>query len=117
MKKLLNLLFFGAILFAAMILANNGCNLANSPITQDDLFKATGQIYSQIDTVKYRQIIMQNQIDSILNELSQLKANQKVIIYRLDTLQAGQILIYSEITKLNETQAKQSWLQKLLNFF
>jgi len=65
----------------------------------------------RIDTVIDNQEIMKRKIDSIM--LVTGKTNLS-----LDTLKAGQTLIFTEITKVrnNNLKAKNNWADRILNF-
>jgi len=114
MKTILSIIGVVAFLLVISASFNQGCN---NPVSRQEFEQAHDYLNKRVDTVIVNQQEMQKKIDSIVNAMKRIERNQKNIIYSIDTLKAGQILIYSEVTNFNsQNETKQNWANKLLNF-
>jgi len=62
---------------------------------------------------------MKYKLDSIMVVLSTMEGNQNSMMYDIDTLKAGQILIYSEIISdpsITPSQSRGNWATRLINY-
>lgn len=69
--------------------------------------------------IQQNQQIMKYKLDSIMVVLSTMEGNQNSMMYDIDTLKAGQILIYSEIISdpsITPSQSRGNWATRLINY-
>jgi hypothetical protein len=115
MKTIFSILKFG---FVGMLILTGlkSCNNLDY-VSKNQFIKAHAYLNKRVDTVIANQKQMQHKIDSIVNILNRLEKNQQYITYSIDTLKAGQVLIYSVVTDYrNNNEVKENWARKLLNW-
>jgi len=114
MKTLFSIIGILALLILVFAFSQNGCS---NEISRQEFNQKHEYLNKRVDTVIVNQLQMQKKIDSIVSAMERIEKNQKNIIYSIDTLKAGQILIYSEVTNFNsQNETKQNWANYLLNF-
>ncbi len=95
--------------------SQNGCS--NNSVSRQEFENAHRFLNKRVDTVIVNQRQMKKKIDSIVSAMNRIEKNQKQIIYSIDTLKAGQILIYSEVTNFSgKNETKRNWANYLINF-
>lgn len=114
MKNILIALTFGLIIFFSLTMIKSCSNI--DYVSKEEFETAHQFLNKRVDTIIINQNVMQYKIDSIMKQLKKLENNQQIIKYRLDTLQAGQILIYSEITKQPKQQANKNFFDYAIEF-
>ena len=93
-----------------------GCSEPDT-VSPYEFYRTTDTIRSDLNQVKQNQKVMQLKIDSIMQTLDVVQHNQINMLYQLDTLKAGQILIYSEMTAEPDLQkVKGNWADGLINY-
>ena len=113
MKTILSTIGLIAILLMGYLV---GCN-GDDYVTKPEFRKAHWYLNKRVDTVIANQNEMKRKIDSIVDAMRRLEARQEYIAYSVDTLKAGQILIYSTVTDYQTNQeVKANWAKKVLNW-
>jgi len=89
----------------------------SSNVTTGHFDEVTDTINQKIDRLEVSQKIMQKKLDSIMFVLDNIEQNQENMMFSIDTLKAGQILIYDEVTNFSNTkQTTDNWANNLINF-
>lgn len=102
-------------LIATIIIAIGGAlginyYMSKQALTKEEFNKYKKEFRAEVDTLKTNQDSLKYKIEYVLN-------NQKNIKESIDTLKAGQKVIYSEMTKKEPEQTEKSFSEKFKNFF
>jgi len=76
--------------------AQNGCS--NNQDVLDDLTNRHNYLNRRVDTVIDNQKVMYDKMVEIIEQSDRLEQNQILILADIDTIKAGQIVIYNEVT-------------------